>query len=178
MKTVASSTKKESKEMASLKAAITATATYLNQWTEHQVSSLSIKDKIPYIYPIGNLGYVIGHYRVVNNHGEWQVRTTDNKIIHAFTEKLCAVFYVLCELTKRYRLSGNLLLADTTVGMLKNNIVHYEASAKRAKVNKDYERYDIWAARLSDATLHLQMANTELRKSLNSAKYIKYWESP
>jgi hypothetical protein len=175
MKTVASSTKNESTDLVKLKAAIAATATYINQWTEHEVNSISIRDRMPYIYPIDNLGFIIGHYRILNNKGEWQVRTAD-KLIHSFTEKLSAIFYVLCELTKRYKLSNNLLLADKTVGRLRNDMVHYEASVKRAKVNKDYDRADIWTARLQDATVQLQMANTELRKSLNTAKYIKYWE--
>jgi len=175
MKTAASSTKKESPNVATIKFAIAATATYINQWTEHQVNSLSIQDKMPYIYPIDGLGFIIGHYRILNYKGEWQVRTHD-KLIHTFTEKLSAIFYVLCELTKRYNLSRNLLFADMDVGRFRNDITHYEASVKRAKVNKEYEKVDIWTARLHDATLRLQTANIELRKSLNSAKYIKYWE--
>jgi hypothetical protein len=171
----ASSTKSESQDLKTLKAAITATATYINQWTEHEVNALSVKDKMPYIYPIDNLGYIIGHYRVLNNKTGWQVRTPD-RLVHTFTEKLSAVFYVLCELTRRYKLSGNLISSDSNVGRLRNDIIHYEASAKRARVNKDYERYDIWVARLSEATLLLNSANTELQKSLNTAKYIKYWE--
>lgn len=174
MKTDASSTKKESLDAEALNAAISITAKYLNQWTEHQVNSLSIKDKMPYIWPLDNLGYLIGHYRVLNNKGEWQVRNQHNVLIHTFTEKLSAVFYVLCELTKRYKLSENLLLADRTVGRLKNDIVHYENSVKRAKVNKDYVSVDIWAARLNDVLLQLQTANIELQKSLTRAKYIKF----
>jgi hypothetical protein len=132
---------------------------------------------MPYIWPIGNLGYIIGHYRILNNKGEWQVRTFDNTLIHAFTEKLSAVFYVLCETTKRYKLSGSLLSADHTVGRLRNDIAHYQASARRAKVNKQYDSFDIAVARLQEATLQLRTANTELQKSLNTAKYIKYWET-
>jgi hypothetical protein len=175
MKMAASSTKSESKDIRTLKAAISATAAYINQWTEHEVNSISIKDKMPYIYPIDNIGYIIGHYRVLNKNGEWQVRTHD-KLVHVFTEKLSAIFYVLCELTRRYRLSNNILSADSNVGRLRNDTVHYETSAKRAKVNKEYEKYDIWVARLTEANLQLRIANTELRKSLNTAKYIKYWE--
>jgi hypothetical protein len=131
---------------------------------------------MPYIYPIDNLGFIIGHYRVLNKSGEWQVRTHSNALVHTFTEKLSAIFFVLCELTKRYKLSGNLLSADSSVGRLRNDIIHYEASIKRAKVNKEYDKADIWVARLTEANLQLRIANTELRKSLNTAKYIKYWE--
>jgi hypothetical protein len=73
-------------------------------------------------------------------------------------------------------LSGSLLLTDGTVGRLRNDVVHYEKSIRKAKVNKDYDSVDIWVARLTEANLQLRIANAELRKSLNTAKYIKYWE--
>jgi hypothetical protein len=175
MKMAKSSTKNEL-PLAELKAAVRATALYLSQWTEHQVQQLSINNRTPYIWPIDNVGYIIGHYRILNDKGSWQVRNYDNKLLHSFTEKLGAVFYALCILTKRYVLADNLKLADETVGRLRNDIVHYESSIKRAKTAKKYDSADIWTARLFDARLHLQYANNELQKSLSHAKYIKYWE--
>ena len=123
MKTVASSTKKESEDLRTLKIAIAATATYINQWTEHQVSSISIKDKMPYIYPIDNLGFIIGHFRILNKKGDWQVRTPD-KLVHIFSEKLSAIFYVLCELTRRFKLSDSILAADQRVFKLRNDVAY------------------------------------------------------
>ena len=175
MKTAKSSIKKESTDLAKLKVAINATAAYINQWTEHEVNSLSIKNNMPYIYPIDKMGYIIGHFRILNRNNLWHVMIAD-RTINIFTEKLSAVFYVLCEVTKRFKLSSTILLADQEVTRLRNDLVHYEASVKRAKVNKDYTSYDIWLARLADANLRLRAAHEELRKSLNTAKYIKYWE--
>jgi hypothetical protein len=175
MKTAKSSTKNEL-PLAELKRAVKATAVYLSQWTEHQVQQLSIENRMPYIWPIDNVGFIIGHYRILNDRGTWQVRNYDNKLIHTFTEKLGAVFYTLCSLTKRYNLADKLKYADETVSRLRNDIVHYELSIKRAKTAKNYESADIWTARLFDARLQLQYANNELRKSLTHAKYIKYWE--
>lgn len=176
MKTAASSTKKESQDVAQAKKFIEATALYISRWTEQELQTISNKENMPYIWPIDNLGYVIGHYRVLNNKGSWQVRDPENNLIHAFTEKLSAVFYVLCDLTKRYNLARSLMTADAEVNRLRNDMIHYEASVKRAKTKKDYEKLDICKARLYDANIKLQTANQELRKSLNSAKYIKYWE--
>jgi hypothetical protein len=176
MKTAASSTKKESQDLAKAKKFIEVTARYISHWTEQETHKISVTNNMPYIWPIEGVGFIIGHYRVLNNQGVWQVRDSDNVLIHNFTEKLSAVFYVLCELTKRYKLSQNLLLSDTNVNRLRNDIVHYEASIKRAKKIKKYDNLDIWKARLYDANLQLHSANRELRKSVNSAKYIKYWE--
>jgi hypothetical protein len=176
MKTAASSTKKESQDLAKAKKFIEATALYISRWTEQETHKISINKNMPYIWPIEGVGYIIGHYRVLNNKGNWQVRDTENTLIHSFTEKLSAVFYVLCELTRRYNLARTLLDADKNVNRLRNDIVHYEASIKRAKTAKNYEKLDIWKARIYDANLQLHSANQELQKSLNSAKYIKYWE--
>ena len=176
MKTAVSSTKKESQDLAKAKKFIEATAMYISRWTEQELRSVSNKENMPYIWPIDNLGYVIGHYRVLNNKGSWQVRDFENKLVHAFTDKLSAVFYVLCDLTKRYNLARTLLNADSEVNRLRNDMIHYESSVKRAKATKDHDKADIWRARLYDANIKLQAANQELQKSLNSAKYIKYWE--
>jgi hypothetical protein len=172
----ASSTKSASQDLAKTKKIVEATAMYISRWTEQELQTVSKKENMPYIWPIDNLGYVIGHYRVLNNKGNWQVRDTDNVLIHTFTEKLSAVFYVLCDLTKRYNLARNLRAADANVNRLRNEVIHYEASVQRAKKSKNYDSLDIWKARLNEANLHLSYANQELRKSLNSAKYIKYWE--
>ena len=176
MKTAASSTKNASQDLAKAKKFVEATAVFISRWTEQELQTISNKEKMPYIWPIDNLGYVIGHYRVLNNKGAWQVRDSDNKLIQTFTEKLSAVFYVLCDLTRRYNLARKLGVADATVNRLRNDVVHYEASIRRAKVNKNYDSVDIWRARLQNATIELSIANQELQKSLNSAKYIKYWE--
>ena len=176
MKTAASSTKNVSPDLASIKRIMDAAALYISQWTEQELQTITKNERMPYIWPIEGVGYIIGHYRVLNNKGSWQVRTRENDLIHAFSEKLSAIFYVLCEVTKRYRLSHNLLLADQTVNKLRNDIVYYEASIKRAKTAKKYDDVDIWKARLGEAILKLTVANEELRKTLTSAKYIKYWE--
>lgn len=176
MKTDASSTKNASPSLAETKKFVEATAMYISRWTEQELQKLSIDTKMPYIWPISDLGFVIGHYRILNNKGSWQVRDPDNNLIHAFTEKLSAVFYVLCDLTRRFNLARNLLTADENVNRLRNDVIHYEASIKRAKIAKNYEKIDIWKARLNESNIKLRYANQELRKSLTTAKYIKYWE--
>jgi hypothetical protein len=153
-----------------------AAALYISQWTEQELQTISKNERMPYIWPIEGVGYIIGHYRVLNNKGIWQVRDHDNELLYTFTEKLSAVFYVLCDVTKRYNLARNLRVADERVNRLRNDVVHYEASVKRAKNSKKYDNLDIWKARLQESNTQLQYANQELQKTLNSAKYIKYWE--
>jgi hypothetical protein len=176
MKTAKSSTKNASPDLKQVKKFVDTAAAYISHWTEQEIHKISVSTKMPYIWPIEGVGFIIGHYRVLNNKGSWQVRDLENVLLHTFSEKLSAIFYVLCDVTNRHKLSHSLMLADSNVNRLRNDIVHFESSIKRAKTAKNYEKLDIWKARLYDATLQLTAANQELQKSLNSAKYIKYWE--
>ena len=128
MKTGASSTKNASPDLASVKRIMDAAALYISQWTEQELQTITKNERMPYIWPIEGVGYVIGRYRILNDKSSWQVRNYDNTLIHSFTEKLSAVFYVLCEETRRYTLARNLLIADQTVNKLRTDVVYYERS--------------------------------------------------
>lgn len=171
---VASATKKEYAKQA--KMVIDATARFLGEWTEHQVHALAINNKTPYIWPLGKSGYAIGNRRIMSDHGYWQLQDTYHEKIHVFDDKLSAVFYSLCEQKGYTKLSESILLADSEVLKLKNDVIHYEASMDRAIKNKKSDSISIWQARLFDAKLKLKTARNQLQKSLTSAKYIKYWE--
>ena len=171
---VVSPTKKES--IARAKAAVDITVRLLREWTQLQVQNASITDRMPYIWPLGNAGYIIGTRRVVPSRGYWALQNTYNETQHIFDSKLSAVFYCLCEQKGKYRLSQYIKNQDIEVLRLKNDIVHYESSVNRAIRNKKSDAAAIWEARLYDARLHLKTANDQLQKSLTSAKYIKYWE--
>ena len=171
---VASLTKKE--YVAQAKTIVEATARYLGEWTESQVQKLSITKHTPYIWPLGDNGYVIGHCRVMYNHGYWQLQNTYQERVHTFDQKLSAVFYTLCEQKGYWKLAQSIKLLDGQALKLKNDIVYYEASVNRAVKNKKFENAEIWRSRLKNAQLQLKSANLQLQKSLTSAKYIKYWE--
>lgn len=171
---VASPTKKE--YIAHAKTVIEATARYLGEWTEHQVQNLAITKHTPYIWPLGDNGYAIGHRRVMFKQGQWQLQNTYQEILHIFDQKLSAVFYALCDQKGYYQLAQSIMGFDNKVLKLKNDIVYYESSLNRAIKNKKFENAEIWRSRLNNAQLQLKSANIQLQKSLTSAKYIKYWE--
>ena len=171
---VASATKKEYVKQA--KDVIEATARYLGEWTEHQVTNLAVNKHTPYIWPLGRSGYAIGYRRIMEDRGYWQLQNTFHEKIWVFDNKLSAVFYSLCEQKGYTKLAETIRLADSEVLRLKNDVIHYQASLERAITNKKSDSIAIWDARLIDANLHLKSAKNQLQKSLTSAKYIKYWE--
>ena len=171
---VVSPTRKES--IAKVKYVVNETAKFLGEWTEQQVLRHSINDRTPYIWPLGNAGYAIGYRRVLSSNGYWQLQDAYHERLHTFDQKLSAVFYCLLEQKGYFKLSESIKRFDGEVMRLKNDIVHYQSSVNRAIRNKKSDSAAIWEARLFDARLQLKTANDQLRKSLTSAKYIKYWE--
>jgi hypothetical protein len=171
---VASHTKKEYAKQA--RQVIELTAKFLGEWTEHQVQSIAVSERTPYIWPLGKSGYAIGTRRIMADDGYWKLIDAYNKKLHVFDNKLSAVFYCLSEQKGLVKMSESIKTADAEVLKLKNDVVHYEASVERAIKSKKSDSINIWTARLDDARLRLKSANNQLQKSLTSAKYIKYWE--
>jgi len=171
---VTSATKKEYAKQA--KQVIELTARFLGEWTEQQVQHIAITKQTPYIWPLGDSGYAIGNRRILSDHGYWQLQDTVHEKVHVFDGKLSAIFYCLCEQKGYTKLSESIKSADAEVMKLKNDVVHYEASVERAIKSRKSDSINIWSARLLDAKLRLKHANSQLKKSLTSAKYIKYWE--
>jgi hypothetical protein len=174
MKTVTSRTKKE--YISQAKQAVALTAKFLTAWTEHQVQSIAINERTPYIWPLGRDGYAIGTRRVLQVNGYWRVENISKELLYVFEEKTSAIFFCLCEQSGRHSLADSIASTDDVVRKLRNDVVHYEASVERAIKGKNSEKISIWSARLYDAKIHLKHASNELQKSLTSAKYIKYWE--
>ena len=65
MKTGASSTKNVSPDLASIKRIMDAAALYISQWTEQELQTITKNERMPYIWPIEGVGYIIGHYREI-----------------------------------------------------------------------------------------------------------------
>ena len=171
---VTSATKKEYAKQA--RDVIELTARFLGEWTEQQVQHIAITKQTPYIWPLGNSGYAIGNQRVLSDHGYWQLQNSVHERVHVFDNKLSAIFYCLCEQKGYTKLSESIKSADAEVMKFKNDVIHYEASMERAIKSRKSDSINIWSARLFDARLRLKTANNHLKKSLTSAKYIKYWE--
>ena len=64
---------------------------------------------------------------------------------------------------------------DIVVKKHRNDVIYHEASLARAEKAKDLAGISIWTARLQEARLHLDLAQKSLKKSIESAKYLKVW---
>jgi hypothetical protein len=156
-------------------AVIVAAAQYISSWTHHEFSQLSKNKRIPLIWPLPTGGYRIGKFSVIPAGGYWQLLDYNRELEHEFDGKQSAIFYCLCEQVHSYYLATQIKSADLEVKRLKNDLTHYETSKNRAINSQDIIGISIWTARFEDARLRLETAQKTLKKSIESAKYLKVW---
>ena len=154
---------------------ISATAQYISQWTQHEFNKLSKNKRIPLIWPLSKGSYRIGNNFIVAHHGYWQLQNYHREPIYEFDSKQSAIFYCLCEQTGHNYIADQIYNTDIAVKKHRNDVIYHEASLARAEKAKDLAGISIWTARLQEARLHLDLAQKSLKKSIESAKYLKVW---
>jgi hypothetical protein len=73
-----------------------------------------------------------------------------------------------------YSRANELLELDTKIGRLDNNIKYYEFGLRRAEKTGNKVKYTILLNRYIDAKIQRRLFNNNLKKTLNSAKYINF----
>jgi len=156
-------------------AVIVAAAQYISSWTHREFAQLSKNKHIPLIWPLPSGGYRIGKLYVVPAEGYWHLLDHNRELQHEFDSKQSAIFYCLCEQVHSDYLAAEIKSADSEVKRFKNDLIHYENSKNRAIKNQNIIGISIWTARFEDARLRLELAQKTLKKSIESAKYLKVW---
>lgn len=154
---------------------ISAAAQYVSAWTQQEFSRIAKNKHVPVIWPLPSGGYRIGLWSVVPNRGYWQLLNCNQDLVHEFDNKQSAIFYCLCEQVRSYYIADKIKSADAEVKRFRNELIHYEHSLDRAYKNNNTAGISIWTARLEDAKLRFELAQKTLKKSIESAKYLKLW---
>jgi hypothetical protein len=148
---------------------------YLTWWTKQEIQNL-VKQGDLVILPLENDGLQVAHFKILPDHKIWKVVNAKSSRELCFNEKLCALFYCLYEHKKMYRSSAELLLQDTLLGKLENDEQFYRHKYTIALKKQDRFKQDLWEARLSYTTPHVNLAREQLQKMIKRAKYIKIWD--
>lgn len=153
------------------------TTLYLKNWTEQEFKNLTLNQKIPVIWPLGNHGFLVGRKRIEKlNEFTWRVLDSNNDCEFDFSRKISAVFYCLTEQINKINLSREILRADWLVGKLELDVKTYTNTMRKNRKRKDYFRADLAELRLINCQFQLDAAIQELKKTLNTAKYLKVQE--
>lgn len=148
---------------------------YLTWWTKQEIQNL-VKQGDLVIIPLANNGLQVAQFSIVPEHKIWKVISTRSSEQLCFNEKLSALFYCLFEHKQMYRSSAELLLQDRLLGKLENDEQFYRHKYTIALKKQDTFKQELWEARLSSTTPHVNLAREQLQKMIKRAKYIKIWD--
>ena len=150
----------------------TVSTKYIKEWTDKQLKSFVDE---PVVIPVGIYGFLVGPYRVQGKHATcWRVEQQDGKHLHDFVSKSNAILYCLKSM-KNYAAAAELLELDRQLGKLDRDIDFYRHIIKHTK-----NEFKIETAlnRCADAQMQRRSVSNILKKTLISAKYLKFGNTP
>ena len=145
---------------------------YIKEWTDKQ---LKIYVNEPVVIPVGSYGFLIGPYRIQGKNSTcWRVEQQDGRVLHDFVSKTNAILYCI-KLMKNYAAAAELLELDRQLGRLDRDIEFYQHTIKNTK--NDF-RIETALNRCTDARMQRRAVLNILKKTLISAKYLKFGNTP
>lgn len=167
-------------EMAQTQAATEAVAEIvarlLDQWTRSELIKLAVSNHFVCIDLARNI-YRVGRFNLQKyKNNRWLVKSPDGSIVHIFYNKQAAVFYCLYETKQQFTKAKEFLAMDSDLGRTQEQVAEYASHLQLAITRNDTFKQDLYLARLSWARPKLALLESNLEKSILSAKYSKVWE--
>lgn len=141
---------------------------YLKQWTKKELSKFRTQ---PVVIPYGKYGFFVGNFIITGLSRDcWQVSWLDNKHVHDFVSKQSAILYCLYEVSSKFVKADEIRILDEKIGRLTNDMLCYESTLK----SSDNFKKTVLLNRYIDAKMQRDSAAKNLKKTLNSAKYLNF----
>jgi hypothetical protein len=145
---------------------------YIKSWTKQELKKYINE---PVVIPVGNYGFFVGRYRIIGKAKNcWTVLQLDGQHIHDFVAKSHAIIYCLKSIKNKSDYKDVLEL-DRQLGKLDNDIAFYQHTIN---TTKNTFKNTIALNRYIDATLQRRAVLNLLKKTLISAKYLKFGNTP
>lgn len=152
-------------------------ARMLEKWTKSELSKLASSSEFICLDLARNL-YRVGSFNLKKESANcWVVKDSAGRVVHNFFNCQAAVFYCLYESKQAFKRAGEFLHTDIALGRTHHEVNEYLAQLRTAVKNKDCFKQDLYIARLSEARPKLEQLESNLQKSIISAKYSKVWET-
>ena len=150
----------------------TVSTQYIKEWTDKQLKTYVNE---PVVIPVGSYGFLVGPYQIQGKHTScWTVRQQDGHHLHDFVSKSNAILYCL-KAMKNYAKAAELLELDRQLGKLDKDIDFYQHTIRNAK---NEFRVETALNRCADARMQRRSVYNILKKTLISAKYLKFGNTP
>lgn len=145
---------------------------YIKNWTSKELKKYVNE---PVVIPIGNYGFFVGPFRVAGKTKKcWTVEQIDGKHVHDFVSKSHAILYCLKSMQNKSDYK-EILELDRQLGKLDNDIAFYKHTIE---CTKNQFKNSIALNRYIDATIQRRSVLNILKKTLISAKYLKFGKLP
>lgn len=145
---------------------------YIKEWADKQLKTYVHE---PVVIPVGSYGFLVGPYRIQGKHAAcWRVEQQDGRVLHEFVSKSHAILYCLKSMTN-LAAAAELLELDRQLGKLDRDIEFYEYTIKNTK--NDF-KVETALNRCADARMQRRSVSNILKKTLISAKYLKFGNTP
>lgn len=162
MKTEKSSTKNESVEFDIEK---------IRRFTETELAKLA-DQQLPFCYQIGT-DILVGRSKVVKiDDHTWRVYQGKEQIFDFFTRK-DAIFYCIAVHQKQPQVAKEIRDNDALLNRLEFDASLYRHRYKTAESKQDDWNMELYSNKYLETMRRIEQTKQELKKSINSAKYIK-----
>jgi hypothetical protein len=151
-------------------------AQYITEWTQNELKNFTDNKKISVCWPISTGGYRVGHDKIMQESDIWQRYDRNDEKKQEFPDYQTAIFYSLCLQAGYVNTAMKLCSLSRDVIKLKNDVKTFENSLKFSITAKDDFNITLYTSRYQHAVLQLKSCSSHLRKTMKSAKYIKFWE--
>lgn len=154
---------------------VDAVADYIKNWTHRELAKLQHQERKPICIPT-NTGYKIGLYSlVVHSNKTCDLLDANKQLVHTFNTKISAVLYTLYTIRNSLNKAREIIELDCEINKHYADIKALRHRQNVAKIRKEYDIFDIRAARLDIITQKLELAQNKLSKIRLHAKYNKVW---
>jgi len=151
---------------------VTISTRYLKEWTDKQLKKYIDE---PVVIPVGRYGFLVGPYCIQGKHAScWTVKQQDGYHLHDFVSKSHAILYCIRAM-KNYSAATELLELDRQFGKLDRDIEFYQHTIKHTK---NQFKIEIALNRCAEAKMQRESISNILKKTLISAKYLKFGNTP
>lgn len=170
--------KAKSNELAVVEENVNQTVNYVKKWKRNELLKIAFNsyNQTPICVQIAKDAYLIGRFGVKRFNDTWQATYISEEKDYYFSKRSSAVLFALCAQTGRYKIANEILLYDSDVLRIKEQLEIYNYKLLLAKQKKDSWRLDYFSILSSRAFYRLQDAKNQLEKTTSLAKYIKIWE--
>lgn len=148
----------------------------MDRWALRELSVMSKNSAYPIIVQTGDRMYIIGAHELHHITERCYRVTYDGRLVHDFFNQKAATLYCVCHKLGLSSLSLELLRLDQTLSKAESDFYTYATRLKSINKGTDDFKRQLWITRYTEAKGSVKIAREDLKKTLESAKYIKVWD--